>query len=748
MRQGSSVRPHRLALLIFLAVVVGCKREPTGLDLPRLDVVVAGGDQQHGTAGTELPQPLRVVVVEADTRLPVEDVTVRWRVISGDARLLGADAQVTNEAGIAEASLGLGSVEGEITVEAAVVEQKGVSVSLSAFLVGVPELTSVSSGDVAAGEVVVLDGDNFSTLPGQNLVYFSEVRGRVLTATRTRLEVEVPRCLPERAQVPVRVALGLVSSEELEISVSQGGPVEPLDPGDYVDLSDPAGLACLRLSGTPSGAGNAAYLVLPHTASTVSGARYPFALRGMAWTPPAVAAPAAAPGALATPAAAGSSTRARSAQAELDDRLRREEAALVQRGDWTPDATGGAGAPRAPAAVPVLGSTRAFWVFNGSDDPGARFDEITATARHVGDQAVIYVDDQAPAAGFTAEDLAALGARFDDVIHLRVTTSFGSPSDLDGNDRVVILLTPVVNRLTGRDSESFVGGFFYGRDLNPDLTGSNGGEVFYALVPDPEGVHGDARTRDQVLSVIPAILAHEFQHMVHFAERVLGLGGSQDAVWMLEALAQMAEELVARDYEARGDDQSVELFRAGNRRRAELYLERPDTVSLVASSGSGTLVERGAGFLFLLYLHQQQADDLLGRLTRQTRTGVAGVEAETGRAWGPLLSDWLTAVYLDLDPQDFEPAWIAGADDALTYPAFELRDFFNFVPGTTTPSPLRVLTGGDRDFPHDTIISASSSEFIVLRPPVDGTLTLAFGGQGGGPLSPGSEAVARVLRLR
>jgi hypothetical protein len=360
---------------------------------------------------------------------------------------------------------------------------------------------------------------------------------------------------------------------------------------------------------------------------------------------------------------------------------------------------------------------------------------------------VIYVDDDAPAEGFTDQDLAGLGARFDQVIHPRVTSSFGSPSDLDDNDRVVILLTPVVNRLTDRDSESFVGGFFFGRDLNPDLTGSNGGEVFYALVPDPDGVHGDARTRNQVLGVIPAILAHEFQHMVHFNERVLRLGGSQDAVWMLEALAQMAEELVARDYQALSDDESVELFRAGNRRRAELYLERPDTVSLVASSGSGTLVERGAGFLFLLYLHQQQTDDLLGRLTRQTRTGVAGVEAETGRAWGPLLSDWLTAIYLGVDPQDFDPPWLAGADEALKYPDFDLRDFFEFVP-PNVPSPIRVLTGGGQDFHYDTSIAASSSEFIVLRPPVDGTLTLAFGGEGGGPLAAGSDAVIRVLRLR
>ena len=739
-------RPSRgwgrgLTTVLLAAASLGCNDNGTGPGLPRLEVVVAGGDAQHGTAGTELPQPLRVVVVEAETHLPVDDVTIRWRVASGDARLLGAEAQVTDESGAAEAVLELGSEEGEITIVASVVEQEGPSASMSAFLVGIPELTEVAPAQVNAGETVVLDGENFSTLAGQNLVYFSEVRGRVLTATGTRLEVEVPSCLPERATVQVRVALGTVSSDVREITVTGGGPVEPLEPGEHVDLTNEDGLNCLRLSGEPVDGYDPSYLVMPHAASKVSGARYPFVLRGLIFDAPTTAPAAAPPGLTASRGDVRQGT-VPSAQDAFDLRLRREEAVLVEGPGWAPLPMGPA---RAPAAIPSEGSTRTFWVYNGSDDPDSRFDEITATARHVGDQAVIYVDQQAPAEGFTDDDLRGLGARFDDVIHPRVTTSFGDPSDLDGNDRVVILLTPVVNLLTERDSESFVGGFFYGRDLNPDLPSSNGGEIFYALVPDPEAEFGDARTRNQILDVLPAILAHEFQHMVHFNERVLRLGGSQDAVWVLEALAQMAEELVARDYAALNDAASVALLRAGNRRRAELYFERPDTVSLVAASGSGTLVERGAGFMFLLYLHQQYGGDIVGRLTRQTRTGVAGVEAETGRAWGPLFSDWATAAFLDQDPQGLGSDWLAAVDPVVTYPDFDLRGFF--VP-PHIPPPLRVLRGGSRDFRYASSVAASSSQFIVLRPPVGGTISVAFGGQEGGPLVAGSDALVRIMRLR
>ncbi|MEX0837197.1 MAG: hypothetical protein WD101_02610, partial [Gemmatimonadota bacterium] len=425
------------------------------------------------------------------------------------------------------------------------------------------------------------------------------------------------------------------------------------------------------------------------------------------------------------------------AQGAFDLKLRSEEAAILERrlsgGGAVQPPSGAARAPGAPAAVPTVGDSRTFWVFNGSDDPGNRFDEITATARLVSDEAVVYVDDAAPAGGFEDGDLEDVGVRFDDVIHPRVTESFGIPSDLDGNDRVVILFTPVVNRLTARDSNSFVGGFFYGRDLLPELSNSNAGEVFYALVPDPDAEHGDARSKRKVLDVVPSILAHEFQHMVHFSERVVGLGGSQDALWVLEGLAQMAEELVARDYAASGDSAAAELFRDGNRRRALLYLERPDTVSLIVSSGNGSLAERGAGFLYMLYLHQQDGGDVLRRLTQTTLTGVANVEAQMATTWGELFSRWATAVYFD-----------DGGDAAgpFTYPDFDLPGFLREL------LPFHVPTGGHADFVFTATLRASSMRYISLRPPDGGTLTLTMGGADGGPFTSGAGAMLRVVRVR
>jgi hypothetical protein len=109
----------------------------------------------------------------------------------------------------------------------------------------------------------------------------------------------------------------------------------------------------------------------------------------------------------------------------------------------------------------------------------------------------------------------------------------------------------------------------------------------------------------------------------------------------------MAEELVARRYLELGDATSAALFRSGTRARARRYLASTDSVSLIVSTGQGTLAERGGGFLFVLYLEDQVGLDLLGRLTTTTRTGVGNVEAEIGRDWEDIVADWWSAIYLD-----------------------------------------------------------------------------------------------------
>lgn len=742
-RPVRAVRSGALLALTLAALVGGCRSEPVGPGSTQLEVVVAGGDGQYGTAGQVLSSPLRVAVRRAASKLPAAESSVRWVITEGDATLLGPAVVVTDDAGIAEMEIRLGDAEGDVVVQATLVDQEGASATLTAFLVGAPALTSLEPPTVMAGETVVLTGENFIPVPEQNVVLFSGIRGRVLAATAQRMEVEVPACLPTRDAVGVLTRLGSVASDSLPISVEAAGPASVLALGAAQELDDPGGLDCLRLPGGD----DVRYLAVARSASTLGAARHPYTFAGLASGSGGLLAAPEAP--LTAPAGAvGPAAPAVDAQTAFEEGLRREEEELVAgRSAGGTETTGGSGPATAPVqAPPQVGHVREFFVYNGSEDPDQRFDLVTAVARYVGARAVIYVDENAPEPGFTTTDLQTFAARFDDVIHPTVTGAFGNPSDLDGNERIAILFTPVVNKLTPKGSDSFVGGFFYGRDLLPELPSSNAGEVFYALVPDPDGVYSDARSRAQILHSVPSVLAHEFQHMVHFAERVLGLGASQEALWMLEALAQMAEELVARAHARVGQTTDAELYREGNRARARLYLERPDSVSLIVASGRGTLAERGAGFLFLLYLDAQTGGDLLERLTVTDRTGVANVEAETGGAWTDLVADWWTAVFLELEATT--PSWWTDTGP-WAYPGLDLSAFLA-VDSTTGGSPLFYQQGGTNDFPPAAsgVLPSSAARYFVLVPRIEGDLTLAFAGQDGGDQAAGAELGLRIIRLR
>lgn len=733
-----------------------CSSGPTSVTLPPLEVLVASGDGQYGTAGTTLTSPLQVHVQTITTELPQEGVSVVWTVEDGDASIVGVASTVTDSTGAARVGVRLGSVTGEVTVRAAIEGQERASARFNVFTVDPPTLAGIDPTTADPGASVTLTGASFSPDPDQNVVLFGGIRGAVTAATSTRLTVVVPPCLPER-EVTVTVQLGAVASGARTLAVGAGGAVLDLAIGEIFDATDDGGLGCATLPGELG----ASYLVAVHSASAVGAASHPYRLNGLAASGPLLAAGPARSPALVVAERAGSGTRAGApptaaegwaafagrglssegggppdAQALWDRYLREREAELTRGRVAVPRESGRANAPRgalveSPAAVPAVNDRRTFQVFQSSGG----FTQITAVARHVGAHAALFVDEEAPAGGYAAADLQYLSDLFDDLIHPSVVGEFGSASDLDDNDRIVILFTPAVNELTPRGATGFVGGFFYGVDLLPDATGSNRGEIFYALVPDPDGTYSDARPKDALLDLTPAILAHEFQHMVHFNERVIVRGAeANEAVWLSESLAQYAEELSARAAEDGGAAaDEVEIFRTGTRGRARRYLDRPDTVSLVISAGTGNLPERGAGFLFLVYLADRFGDPLVGELTRTTRTGVTNVEAETGTDWADSLSDWWSAVYLDGPDPESGP---------LAYPSFDLRGFLE------NPFPLEPTNLGAGDFERPGSLRSSAVAYYIVEPLVGGSTTLRLGGEGGGSSAPQARMRMRIIRVQ
>ncbi|MFQ5536057.1 MAG: IPT/TIG domain-containing protein [Gemmatimonadota bacterium] len=733
--RGSAVVP----LLLLLLLYPGCGGEPTRPPLPDLEVRAAEGDGAFGVPGDT--KSLSAVVVRRDNGKPQADVRVEWAVASGDAQLLpGADGASDDE-GVVAAEVRFGEVRGPVTVRVSVVEQPSASATFNLTVVDRPDLVSLSPTAAGAGGTVVVRGRGFLADGAQDVVLFSGIRGEVLSAASDSLVVRVPPCLPVR-QVEVTVQLGELVSNALSLAVDSAGAIAPFPAESWVDLDDPAAPGCLLLPG----AFHSRYLMVAASASTVGAGRWGSTVRGL-WK--SVGTPA--PGRIGPP------RRGLEAAAPPPPPVQGREArsweAYVRA--WEREALGGAASPGgtavrpaapgralrtgppegAPRPVPQVGEERTFNVLNAEK----KFDRVTAVARYVGSHAAVYVDKTAPAGGFDDDDLAAFAQGFDSIIHPTVTEEFGGESDLDGNGRVVILFTPTVNRLTPCGSEGFVGGFFFGLDLLPDREGSNKGEIFYALVPDPEGSFSDPRPKDQVLNLTPGVLAHEFQHMVHFNQRVL-IGGAEttEALWLSEGMAQMAEYLVGEVYAASRDSARADLFEAGNRGRARRYLQGTDTVSLIVVTGQGSLAERGAGWLFTLYLWDRFRDGILGRLTRSTLSGVDNVTTQAGTAWDDLLLDWWSALYV-------EGLGSRVADSfSFSYPRVDLGTFLSTP---TVSYPLRPPVLGGADFSLSRTLWSSSAALFAFAPGEGAAAIVRFAGEAGGAPPPESALRLRLLRI-
>lgn len=707
------MRRRRLRLVeavLPVLAAVACGDGTTEPAAPPLEIVPVAGQGAFVVPGGALR--LEGVVREVPGGAPRSGVEVRWAVERGDAVLApGSEAgSISDAQGRVWTVVRPGSAPGPLEVRVTLAGGTGPGALFTATAGGRPRLDAVSPTLVAPGSTLVVEGAGFSPRSEDDVVLFSGIRGVVTASDPERLEVTVPPCLPG-GTLQVTVQLGTLVSEALPVTVTPGARQGlGMAPGGWIDVEEPSAPGCLRLEG------GAAYLVVGSTFSTVGGARHPVTFRGLA-------------GESGDAASAGRRTSAPrlTAATRWEAALRRSEAELASGRVAEPVAV-----PRAPARVPTVGDRRTFRVLNVDRE----LEEVSAVVRHVGDRAVVYVDEAAPAGGFSEGDLAALAGRFDGTIHPVVTAAFGDESDLDGNGRVAVLFTPVVNRLSPPGSEGFVGGFFYGLDLL-EGEGGNDGEVFYALVPDPHGIHSEPRSRERVLEAVGAVLAHEFQHMVHFHQRVLLRGGSgAGALWLSEGLAQMAEELVARAFQGVGDGDLAGQFRVGNRTRARLYLEDPGAVSLVAASGHGTLPERGGGWLFILYLADRWGEEVLAHLTRTTRTGVGNVTAATGEAWPDLLADFWSALYLEG----------TGAGDRYAL-GYRSTDLASLVGGAGPAWPLPVLRGGGADFLHADTLWSSSARHYLLEPPAGQPLVLRMAGEAGGAAPVESELGLRVLRL-
>ena len=726
---------NALVAACALAAALACGNHddpPTASTPHAVALVVADGNDQSAPAGGLLAQPLRSTATDGKGS-PVPGAIVKFRVVRGGetGTTLTDTIAVAGFDGTASVGLRLGTALDTSIVEASLSDQPTVLVRFRASATPPPRLDAVVPVSFSAGDTVRLRGQFFNLATAGNTAFFGSAKGRVVRGDAdTSLTVVVPPCVSAGA-VNARVVVGSVATNAIATTFVGSGGIVALRPLEGITVSGADLGSCLQLAG-----GGASYLLVPQSAASDGPRQLNFGLTAEAATLGSQATTSPRPQIVPQlqPVALGD---------QFDLALREREARLVDdaRASGALRAQPSVLASQAVVAPPALGSERSFQVLSKFD--GTSFKRITARVRYAGEHIVLYVDEDQPTGAFSDAELRTFGDLFDQTLYDLDVRAFGSESDIDGNGRVIFLLTPVVNALTSTtdcNTKGFITGFHYGLDLLPTQPNSNRGEIFYALVPDVGGTRSCAHSKEDVERLVPATFVHEFQHMISFGQHVLARGGAGETLWLNEGLSHIAEELAGKTYEARfppplGRTDPNQLFPDSaqgyvtpNMRNAQSFLQTPGAISMDALSGNGTLAERGGSWLFLRWLGDQKGESIYGRLVQTSRTGVANVEDKANETFASLFGDFATAVYTDSlpgVPRESVPLRLRLTSRNLRQIFKRFSDIDRTGQTPIFPfTPIGIVTGGTAT---GVVVPGSMTYYLLTTTPNDPAVGLRFG---------------------
>ena len=499
-----------------------------------------------------------------------------------------------------------------------------------------PVVSQLSAVSVRSGDTITVRGTGLHSFTAPALVFVDGWRAAVVSRADTLLRAVVPPCL---SGDEVWVSVERVGARSLPrpLRYEPGAPVVEVAPGTMISVDAAASDGCLRLGGD-----GAEYLVIGQFAVGVEVPRDVRVALSVSGESPIGAVPEAV-------------VRPSSVAASFESVLRRREQLFARSARGGPRS-----GVRTDSPPPVVGSSRRYPVI--ATLAADRFDSVTTTLRYAGNSVLIWVDD---AVSFSDTVLRPLGDWFDRELYPLGIAHFGAPSDIDGDGRVHVVLTPVVNGLTPRTQCSpsgYVAGFVSAHDLYPRTPNAAGAEVFYGFVPDPTGRWGCPHTNVTWGRTMPLTFVHELQHLINFHQKVFLRGGTEEAVWLNEGLSHYAEELASLQQERRypwpagraSPEQqfpdTAGWFILNNMINSYLFLREPYTHSLTAIAGGGTLEERGAGWLFVRWLADRFGEDIVRQMVQSPLRGAANVRDRTGVAFDRLAAEFSVMAYADSLP--------------------------------------------------------------------------------------------------
>jgi hypothetical protein len=291
----------------------------------------------------------------------------------------------------------------------------------------------------------------------------------------------------------------------------------------------------------------------------------------------------------------------------------------------------------APSERVVLADHTSFCVVPGMDF--SRHVRKPATRLLSTAHADFFADDD-DAAHYDAALMARLGGALEERVLPSSNAAFGPPTDVDGNGKLLVLLT---HELGAHLNGGWLIGYFgngdllRGRDESRDCsgTGSNHAEIIY-LNDVANGAANGYSVEDLAAVTYPATIAHELQHLINLGRRCVERAcDGPEATWINEALSKVAEDLAGYGWNA-------------PRGRAEgaFYLSRPayEGRSLTKWEGDPIGNYQGA-HSFLRFFADRLGDRLPGEVNRDAG-GVPALEDALGRPLPRAMAEWASALLL------------------------------------------------------------------------------------------------------
>lgn len=699
-------------LLVTVAVLGACSKSdpPTGPTQTPAALRAQTGTLQTGSVGSTLVTPLSVVVTDASGKT-ISGARVDWDASAGSGST-NPSSSTTNTQGVATTVWTLGTVAGTARVTAQVTGVTPVTFSATALaaaaaaVIVTPELANLGVGDTLRLRATVRDQFG-NDIAGQAVTYtaaepaianvsttglvtaVSVGSARVIAAASGRADTVALIVLPAGAS-----ACGIAAPRELalgEVFVPASGTTSA-----SACLSAPPGVAA-EFALTLISSSQSFSIVTPVDV---------YALGNTAPTASALVAGLAAGGAstIDMEARAQPSSLAPAQAAELARREmeRTELSPLVSVArDWqsTRAAASATSMLRSAAAEAKVGDIIKLNANanQGCSNPDTRTGRVAA----VGTRAIVVADTTNPTGGYSDAEYADILATFDTLIFPIDTAAFGSPSNISTFGKIILFYTRNVNALTPSGANYTIGGFFFARDLYPKVArnnlaacpASNEQEMFYLLVPDPNGtINSNRRAKPDVNILNLGTIAHELQHLINASRRlyVNTNAVANEQTWLDEGLAHIAEELLYFRMSGFTSRQNLTIadvggsparatlfsnFASQNFSRFYSFLLNPEGNSPYAPNDS--LATRGAIWNFLRYAAGRQGvageSAFLRSVVNSSSSGIANLSsAIPGGQFADYLLDWTVSVIAD----DFSATTTAGLDPKYVLQAWNFRSIY------------------------------------------------------------------------